>query len=319
MIRLSVFVALFAIVVIIVFVKQSPRALPINQQNLSPDYLFSPLKNMLPIISRSPVAEIANEIMDIALVNRMRCPKGWRRFGGSCYSLSNVTSTSVKVNQTCTSLHRDASLMYIRQSAELFYAAYILTTNHLEMLMIEINPHLFKGKQRDVKTMNMLLSNDYARWKQFEEEIRQRQAKYDKLDKHTSHVDNSIDHIVNRQMELQPTNFIKDEINHHSDDHHEYDNFGQIFNVCHQIKWNVVNKDSNVFILTTYPEAGKTVCVLSDNDPTMPFGHVCQYMIDTCLGNFLCGKSGNCMNTRTDFECSCFFFSRGPYCDKCKR
>jgi preprotein translocase subunit SecY len=56
MIRLSVFVALFAIVVIIVFVKQSPRALPINQQNLSPDYLFSPLKNMLPIISRSPVA-----------------------------------------------------------------------------------------------------------------------------------------------------------------------------------------------------------------------------------------------------------------------
>jgi hypothetical protein len=249
--------------------------------------------------------------MDIALVNRMRCPKGWRRFGGSCYSLSNVTSTSVKVNQTCTSLHRDASLMYIRQSAELFYAAYILTTNHLEMLMIEINPHLFKGKQRgktifyhgelfnvasdnlkiicthldfqkiyvylDVKTMNMLLSNDYARWKQFEEEIRQRQAKYDKLDKHTSHVDNSIDHIVNRQMELQPTNFIKDEINHHSDDHHEYDNFGQIFNVCHQIKWNVVNKDSNVFILTTYPEAGKTVCVLSDNDPTMPFGHVCQY------------------------------------------
>src|SRR5262245_26246946 len=86
--------------------------------------------------------------IDIILVNQIRCPKGWHRFGGSCYSLPNVTSTLVEANRTCISLHLNTSLMYIRQSAELFYAAYILTTNRFETLMIRIDPHLFKGKPR---------------------------------------------------------------------------------------------------------------------------------------------------------------------------
>jgi hypothetical protein len=67
--------------------------------------------------------------------------------GGSCYYLSNITSTSIEANDTCNLLHSNHSnLMQIRNTIELFYAAHVLTKNNLSTLMIEIDPHLLKGK-----------------------------------------------------------------------------------------------------------------------------------------------------------------------------
>ena len=85
-------------------------------------------------------------IFSFSLVNRFRCPKGWRRLGGSCYYLSNLTSTSVEANLTCNFLHSNQSnLMQIRNTVELFYAAHVLTKNNLSSLMIDIDMNLLKG------------------------------------------------------------------------------------------------------------------------------------------------------------------------------
>ena len=80
------------------------------------------------------------------LVNRFRCPKGWRRLGGSCYYLSDVASLPSEANQTCNEVHSNQSnLMQIRNTLELFYAAHVLSKNNLTGLMIEIDPNLLKG------------------------------------------------------------------------------------------------------------------------------------------------------------------------------
>jgi hypothetical protein len=82
------------------------------------------------------------------LVNRFRCPKGWRRLGGSCYYLSNITSTPNEANHTCNHLHSNHSnLMQIRNTVELFYAAHVLTKNNLSALMIELDSNLLKGNE----------------------------------------------------------------------------------------------------------------------------------------------------------------------------
>jgi hypothetical protein len=54
----------------------------------------------------------------------------------------------MEANQTCIALHSNASLMYIRQSAELFFAAYLLIENQLETLIVQFAPHLLDSKQR---------------------------------------------------------------------------------------------------------------------------------------------------------------------------
>ncbi|CAF4035821.1 unnamed protein product, partial [Rotaria sordida] len=43
------------------------------------------------------------------ILNRFRCPKGWKRLGGSCYYLSNLTSISSAANHTCNYLHSNLS------------------------------------------------------------------------------------------------------------------------------------------------------------------------------------------------------------------
>ncbi len=80
-------------------------------------------------------------------MSRFRCPKGWKRLGGSCYYLSNLTSTSIDANYTCNYLHSNLSnLMQIRNTVELFYAVHVLSRNNLPSLMIDIHPNLLKGK-----------------------------------------------------------------------------------------------------------------------------------------------------------------------------
>jgi hypothetical protein len=91
---------------------------------------------------------MAKDSINLVLTNQMHCPKEWYPFGGSCYSLANVTSTPMEVNRTCLALHLNASLMYIRQSAELFFAAYLLIENELETLIVQFAPHLLDSKPR---------------------------------------------------------------------------------------------------------------------------------------------------------------------------
>ncbi len=70
--------------------------------------------------------------------------------GGSCYYLSNITSTPGEANQTCDQLHSNHSnLMQIRNTVELFYAAHVLTKNNLSELLIDIDPKLLKGKKNN--------------------------------------------------------------------------------------------------------------------------------------------------------------------------
>lgn len=83
----------------------------------------------------------------IFLVNRFRCPKGWRRLGGSCFYLSEVKSTAAEANATCNELHsNNSNLMQIRNAVELFYAAHVLTKHNLSSMIVNFDPKLFKGK-----------------------------------------------------------------------------------------------------------------------------------------------------------------------------
>ena len=83
------------------------------------------------------------------LVTRLRCPKGWKRLGGSCYYLSSLTSTSTDANYTCNQLHSNASnLMQIRNAVELFYATHILSRNNFTSLMVDIDPSLLRGEKK---------------------------------------------------------------------------------------------------------------------------------------------------------------------------
>ncbi len=96
------------------------------------------------------------------LVSRFRCPKGWKRLGGSCYYFSNQTSTSFFVNYTCNYLHSNLSnLMQIRNAVELFYAAHVLSRNNLSSLMIDIDPNLLKGS---VFFLEMIIEKE---WKMY--------------------------------------------------------------------------------------------------------------------------------------------------------
>ncbi len=102
------------------------------------------------------------------LVNRFRCPKGWRRLGGSCYYLSNLTSTPTEANQTCNQLHSNHSnLMQIRNTVELLYAAHVLTKNNLSALMIEIDPKLLKGKEIISNEISSIEFIQEKQWQRF--------------------------------------------------------------------------------------------------------------------------------------------------------
>ena len=81
------------------------------------------------------------------VVNRFRCPKEWQRFGGSCYYLSNVTSTAYEANQTCKLTYFNQSqLMKIRHPVELLYATDILVKHDLDELLVQIDLHLLQSK-----------------------------------------------------------------------------------------------------------------------------------------------------------------------------
>ena len=98
----------------------------------------------------------------LTLVSRFRCPKGWKRLGGSCYYFSNATSTSTYVNYTCNYLHSNYSnLMQVRNAVEFVYAAHVLTRNNLTSLMIEIEPNLLTGEWEEIVKVEEIWRNEF--------------------------------------------------------------------------------------------------------------------------------------------------------------
>ncbi len=88
--------------------------------------------------------------------------------GGSCYYLSNLTSTPTEANQTCNQLHSNHSnLMQIRNTVELLYAAHVLTKNNLSALMIEIDPKLLKGKEIISNEISSIEFIQEKQWQRF--------------------------------------------------------------------------------------------------------------------------------------------------------
>ncbi|CAF3743493.1 unnamed protein product, partial [Rotaria sp. Silwood1] len=125
--------------------------------------------------------------------NQLSCPKGWRRLGGSCYYVSNITSTSNEANYTYSLFHSNHSqLMQIRNSIGLFYATYILTKNNFSSLMLNMDPQMIKSELiskkkspnpfiRLGKRIAELLIDDQSKWQQMKENLRETRIKHYKL------------------------------------------------------------------------------------------------------------------------------------------
>ncbi|CAM4845545.1 unnamed protein product, partial [Rotaria magnacalcarata] len=213
--------------------------------------------------------------------SRLRCPEKWQRFGRSCYYLPNVTSTSVEANHTCHLQYSNARLMYIRHPTELFYAVHVAKVNRLNALLIEIDQYLIQ----DEKIANALSQDDRIQWLKFEKRIHDAHLKY---------------------REVKSSS---------SSDHDDLENVDEILSICHQVQWNVINNTTQVFEISTYTISDQTICSLSNFVSTMTYSPLCQYSLDFCSGNFLCGNHGQCVNILTGFKCSCSLFYDGQLCD----
>ncbi|CAF4013125.1 unnamed protein product, partial [Rotaria sordida] len=264
------------------------------------------------------------------LVSRFRCPKGWKHVGGSCYYLSNLTSTSTTANNTCNHFHSNFSnLIQIQNIVELFYIAHVLKRNNLLSLMFSIDPKLLKKKN-----FIEILNNDHDQWKQMKQKFHTIHMKYLNLTTRIINRLNSIDlHIMRRSKKVKQyksnetttnVSFIVNNDNDEyeyddldsSDENDEFQKIEDIHNICNHIDSNVLNDNSTVYILTTYILSNKTVCLLSDVELNIKYHHICEYVLDFCFANIICGKHGHCVNTLSGFKCSCSFLYGGLLCDK---
>ncbi|CAF3831803.1 unnamed protein product, partial [Rotaria sp. Silwood1] len=265
--------------------------------------------------------------------SRFHCPKGWKRVGASCCYLSNVSSTSVTANNTCN-LHSNLSnLIQIQNVVELFYVAHVLSRNKLPSIMISIDPKLFKGKN-----LVELLKTDQNRWKQMKQEINQARIKYQNLTTRIISRLNSVGlHMVRRSRKIKQS-FKQNESNerilnvtlvvHNNSNEYEYDDLDStnesdeferiedIDSICHVIDWNALNDNSTIYILTTYSLSTKTLCLLSNVESDTHYDHICEYVLDFCFMNVICGRYGHCVNTLSGFKCSCSFLYGGLICDR---
>jgi hypothetical protein len=171
-------------------------------------------------------------------VNRLRCPKGWKRLGGSCYYHSNLTSISTEANHTCNRLHsNDSHLMQIRNAVELFYAAHILSRRNLTALMIDIDPSLLKGKRMLFfnqieekmflgRKITEILMDDQGRWRRMKEQFQEVRVKYQKFKRRINDRLNSADlRILRRSKKIQQSlEKHKQGFSHNKNNSNEYNN-----------------------------------------------------------------------------------------------
>ena len=206
-------------------------------------------------------------------MNRFECPKGWRRFGGSCYYLSNVTSTVDTANQTCTHLHLNNSrLTRIRHPVEFYYAAHVLVKNDLSALLVQIDPCLSHGK---IFTEEFS-SNNWISWRSDENSFRRARLKYFNRKKGQTQRKENLYSDDDKDIDFQSTTIstsTKDNSEAQSIDL----SIDDIRHVCDKVSWDEVNKNTDVFLLTRYKVADKIICSIVDTEPETNYEHLCQY------------------------------------------
>ncbi|CAF1180370.1 unnamed protein product [Rotaria sp. Silwood1] len=340
----SIIYSLGLLLLINFFIEPTTCEIPTFLQNLELDDITSLVDKFPSVISKIKEA-----------VNRFRCPKGWRRLGGSCYFLSEIRSTPTDANNTCSFLHSNHSnLMQIRNVMQLLYAAHALTKNNLSSLMIELDPNSLKGK-----SVTDILMDDKGQWQRMKEKFREMRSRYYKLKaKILEELSSAGLRISRRSKKIkQSTNKYKEKYIYnpsHSDmdygdeyydehnitnfihsnntttiiDEYEYDDIDSedqsdeferiddIRGICDQVDWNVLNNDTTVYILTTFLLSDKIHCSISNVESNIEYDHVCEYVLDFCFANVICGKYGRCVNTLSGFKCSCSFLYGGLLCEK---
>ncbi len=135
------------------------------------------------------------------------------------------------------------------------------------------------------KIVNMLSSNDRTQWEEFGKRFLQesldsnikRQLSPDLANKDRSYEDDTNDGIANKKINRESTTAAGTDIDNNNEDYKEFVNITDIHDSCQHIKWNVVNEDSNVLILTIESELNKSICSLSNADYTSAYSHLCQY------------------------------------------
>jgi hypothetical protein len=127
----------------------------------------------------------------------------------------------------------------------------------------------------------MLSSTDQIQWQEFEEKFRQAPPKCYKVKMQSSthlphkdsfHDNNIVDRFIDKHIERQSTSQVEDQM-----DNDKFEDVDHIRIACHKIKWNVLNNNSNVLILTVELDSNKPICSLSNADPRMDYSHLCQY------------------------------------------
>lgn len=163
----------------------------------------------------------------------------------------------------------------------------------------------------------MISSNDQMRWQSAEENFRRTRFNYLNLKRKISSI-----------FQRKETNDEKDHSNEESIDIH---------NICDQLAWNVLNNDTEVFLLTRYFISDEIICSINDITNETSYEHICQYgqlriiikyfslifvlkslVLDFCFDNDICGKHGRCVNYLMSFKCSCYFYMDDPFCRQSK-
>lgn len=94
----------------------------------------------------------------IVLVDDLHCPKNWSRFLHLCYYLSKYMSMVGQANRTCSVFNlNDSRLMYVKNPLEVLYAAHVMNKNSINEFLLEIDPNLMKGKQKDENKTLLLI------------------------------------------------------------------------------------------------------------------------------------------------------------------
>ncbi len=94
--------------------------------------------------------------------------------------------------------------------------------------------------------------------------------------KDQSYEDNTNDDISDDKVNRESITAAGTEIDNNKD-YKKFENIADIREPCYQIKWNVVNENSNVLILTIESELNQSICSLSNADYTSAYSHLCQY------------------------------------------
>jgi hypothetical protein len=131
----------------------------------------------------------------------------------------------------------------------------------------------------------MLSSNDRTQWEEFGKRFRQesvnnnikRQLSGDLTRKDQSYEDNTNVDIADEKINREFSTVVGTEIDNNNKDFNEFLNIADIRDSCQQIKWNVVNEDSNVLILTIESKLDQSICSLSNAYLTSAYSHLCQY------------------------------------------